>query len=173
MITVLFLRRVNVSGSRVVMAELRETLADIGYADSRTILASGNVVISSQNVVDIAAVERAVEQRHGFHSEIFARSADEVVGLADAHPFIDRDGTTELAFLHAAPSRDQVAAIEAIATGRDDLVVVGRELWWFRPHPLEESFPKETAVRKILGYTTRRGYRTIERIIRVIEELRG
>ncbi len=170
-ITALFLRRVNVSGSRVKMADLRETLANVGYPNSRTILASGNVVIDSQKVVDIRAIEVAIEAEYGFHSEIFSRTAPEVASLAAANPFRDREGTIELAFLHTPPSRDVIRAVEALATGRDDLAIIDRELWWFRPHPLEESFPKETAVRKVLGTTTRRGYRTIERVLDVIEEM--
>ena len=45
---IVLLRGVNVGGkNRVPMAELREALTDAGFADVRTLLASGNVVLSS------------------------------------------------------------------------------------------------------------------------------
>ena len=51
------LRGINVgSHNRIAMAELRELLASLGYSDARTLVQSGNIVLTA-DMPDLAAIE--------------------------------------------------------------------------------------------------------------------
>lgn len=64
------LRGINVSGhKKVPMAELRTLLTELGHADVRTYLQSGNAVFSSASGDEdalTAQLEQAIEERFGF-----------------------------------------------------------------------------------------------------------
>jgi uncharacterized protein (DUF1697 family) len=67
------LRGINVGGKNIVpMARLREVLAELGYADVVTYIASGNVLLSSDDSPE--AVKRAIEavlpKAFRLHSEL-------------------------------------------------------------------------------------------------------
>ncbi|MEE1737716.1 DUF1697 domain-containing protein [Streptomyces sp. BE147] len=85
------LRGINVSGhKRVPMAELRTVLGELGHRDIATHLQSGNAVFSSESDDEdalAAALEKAVEQRFGFHVGCLVRSGPYLAAVADACPF--------------------------------------------------------------------------------------
>ena len=55
-----FLRGINVGGINIKMADLRDALKASGFADARTLLASGNVVLTSS--LDATGVKREAEE---------------------------------------------------------------------------------------------------------------
>jgi len=55
-----FLRGINVGGINIKMAALREALQAAGFQDAGTLLASGNVVLTSNQ--GAAAVKRTCEK---------------------------------------------------------------------------------------------------------------
>ncbi len=168
--TVLLFRRVNVDGSRLKMAQLLETVADAGYPEAVSVAASGNVIAWSDRFVDTDAIVDAIQQNHGFRTEVFARSEHEFRLLPLINPFADTEGKVEIVFLSSVPSRQTVKEIASIATGPDRLQVVGKEIFWWRPLPLEAPIPKETALRKVLGAdSTRRTLGTVENVIRQLD----
>lgn len=65
---VVLLRGVNVGGVTITMAALRELLEQRGYAEVRTVLASGNALVASDaSGVDVKAdVEAALRERFGY-----------------------------------------------------------------------------------------------------------
>jgi uncharacterized protein (DUF1697 family) len=157
---------VNVDGSRLKMAELIDTVATVGYPKSESVVASGNLIVWSDSPVDTTAVTKAILDAHGFTTEIYMRSEDEVRRLPKRNPFSDLGGKVEVAFLPENPTPEAVAAVGEIATGPDLLRVVGTEIFWWRPVPLQPAIPKETALRRALGTTsTRRTLGTVARII--------
>ena len=89
---VVLLRGVNVGGKRKVsMAELQAALVAVGFADARTLLNSGNVVLRSPFAP--AALETLLEteahQRIGLRTDFHVRSAAEWRALIDANPLPD------------------------------------------------------------------------------------
>ncbi len=52
-----FLRGVNVGGVNLKMAEVAKAFEDAGFANVRTILASGNVLLESRSGVDAVQEE--------------------------------------------------------------------------------------------------------------------
>ncbi|CAN5442687.1 hypothetical protein BH23ACT6_BH23ACT6_25050 [soil metagenome] len=64
---VALLRSVNVGGNRMKMDWLRALVSDVGCREVRTVLATGNVVISPPDDIDATgqALEQALAERFG------------------------------------------------------------------------------------------------------------
>src|SRR6516225_11146866 len=80
-----FLRGVNVGGVTLKMAEVASALAEAGFADVRTILASGNVLLESS--AGVAAVRKKAEatlrKRFGYDAWVLAYDIDTVRAAVD------------------------------------------------------------------------------------------
>ncbi len=76
------LRGINVGrAKRIAMAELRESLEELGFSDVRTLLNSGNAVFQAvrPNVANVAAaIEAAIETKFGFAVPVVVLTAQEL-----------------------------------------------------------------------------------------------
>lgn len=90
---VALLRGVNNIGAarRVAMADLRVLFEGLGFRDVRTLLNSGNVVLSVPNRRGNvrARIEKALAARHGITSPVTILSGDEVVAAVHDNPLAD------------------------------------------------------------------------------------
>ena len=84
-----FLRGVNVGGVKVLMKDLASLLADGGFTEVRTLLASGNVVLESE-LSEAQAVQRRcnelLEERYGRSIPTLVYTREEILQLAQ--PFV-------------------------------------------------------------------------------------
>lgn len=83
---VAFLRAVNVGKRQMKMAELKALCEELGYANVKTILASGNVRFECAHDPK-AELEAAIEKRWGWFSEAVMRSGDEIEAMLASKPF--------------------------------------------------------------------------------------
>lgn len=172
MLTALLFRRINVTGSRMTMDDLRATLSYAGFPDTETVLASGNAIIRSDTPPDRSVIEAVIEERHGFYSETFIRSEQELRAVVAMNPFAGAPGKVDIAFLQEKPTQSVIDAVLALPSGDDKLKIVNREIYWLRPLPLGESYPNERHLKAALGVdSTRRTMGTIERMIAVMDRL--
>jgi uncharacterized protein (DUF1697 family) len=172
MLAALFLRRINVTGSRMTMNDLRDTLAYAGFPDIETVRASGNAIVRSDTYPDRAHIEKVIEERHGFFSETFIRSEEELRAVVSKNPFLQAAGKVEVAFLQEEPTRAVIEDVLALPSGNDTLEIVNREIYWLRPLPLEESYPSERHLRAALGVdSTRRTMGTVELMLGAMDRM--
>jgi uncharacterized protein (DUF1697 family) len=87
------LRGINVGrAKRIAMADLRRLLADLGYADVRTLLSSGNVVFAakSQDAAGHArAIRPAIEREFGFTVPVIVVTATDLAATLQENPLRD------------------------------------------------------------------------------------
>jgi uncharacterized protein (DUF1697 family) len=88
---VAFLRGINVGGHKPVrMEELQKAFAALGFADVRTILASGNVLFACREA-DTDALAKRIEEKlrkvFGFAIGTMVRSLEDLQRLAAGQPF--------------------------------------------------------------------------------------
>jgi len=133
---VALLRGINLGGKRrVAMADLRAWLAELGYADARTLLQSGNAVFRTAKRV--ATVERELEaklaERTGFGVDCVVRTAAELRTVVEADPLgsvADNGSRYHVTFLRAAPPAPDFAP----DTFAPELFHVGpREIYFWTP----------------------------------------
>ena len=92
-----FLRGINVGGINIKMADLKDALKSSGFADVKTLLASGNVLFDA-DAVDARAIETALEKQFGFEIGPVLRSQAQLRDLVALDPFAGRveDDKTKL-----------------------------------------------------------------------------
>jgi len=146
MVYVALLRAINVGGRRIAMADLRALADELGLAKPTTLLQSGNLVFSSPSKSS-AALERrceaAAEERFGFRSEFFVRSAPQWEQIVAGNPFpreAERDpGHLLVLLLKSAPSAAQTSALEAAIRGREYVRIAGTHAYAVYPDGVGES----------------------------------
>jgi len=172
---VALLRGINVGkAKRIAMADLRKLVAELGYGDVRTLLASGNVVFTGPAVgigpepTDIASrISRALEEAIGVSAHVVVLTAGEVDMVLAENPLLETahnhsrllasvtDDPADLAEL--APLLEEDWAPEALAVG-------SRAAYLWCPEGVHDS-PLSKAVGKILGdRVTARNWKTLRKI---------
>jgi len=93
-----FLRGINLGKRQMKMAELKTCLEAAGFADVKTVLASGNVRLSAEgNEGEIRQrLEAAMENQFGFKVGVVLRSETELQTMLDGHPFAALDPNADL-----------------------------------------------------------------------------
>jgi uncharacterized protein (DUF1697 family) len=122
------LRAVNLAGyNKVGMADLRELLAGLGFADAQTLLQSGNIVFSGGSRTTTAleqTLERAAAKQLGLETDFFVRTAREWQEAIDANPF-PREAKEDPGHLLAVIVKHDLAAANVTALQK---AIVGREV---------------------------------------------
>lgn len=171
---VALLRGINVGGINIKMADLRRVFVDLGFDDVRTVLASGNVLFTS-DATDAAqlkaTVEAALRKVFGYEAWVFVLDIARLAAIVEAYPFDpERDGWHPYVMFTAEPGvladllavgGDLDAAIERIAGG--DGV-----LYWEveRGRTLDSTFGKNTGKPKLKAVTTTRNLRTLVKLLK-------
>ena len=135
---VALLRGLNVGGHRVKMDRIRSLFEDLGLEDVSTVLASGNVIFTTQSE-DVdglqAAIERQLEQHLGYEVDTFLRTPDELAAAA-AHEAaeppsgFDPPVSHYVIFLHAPAPESLRTVLEELSSDMDAFHFAGREVHW-------------------------------------------
>lgn len=136
---IVLLRGVNVGGNnRVPMGELREALAEAGFDDVRTLLASGNVVLSSDKGADAVAraCEATIADRFGLKIAVLTRSRAQVAAVVRRDPLGDVASDPRryvVTFLAAKLGAGRAERLASLTTESERLVVSAREVYSWHP----------------------------------------
>lgn len=147
---VALLRGINVGkAKRVPMPGLRRALEDAGYGDVRTLLVSGNVVLTPAGdwPDDLARkrvaddVSRVVREGWGHLVRVVVRTAEELVEVVAASPVPDPENGSRffVAFLSDAPAPGAVTPPDPGDLKDDQWWAGDREIYLWCPEGLLES----------------------------------
>lgn len=171
------LQGVNVGGRQLAMADLRRMLADLGFENPRTLLASGNAVFDAKET-DSAKLEallgRAFEARLGFRTDFLLRDAADLAAIRRDNPFPDvaRERPSQLlvSFAREAVPADLPDRVAAVYGGPERLAVVGRELYIDFPEGQGRSqLGPAMAKLKLGGVSTGRNWNTVVKLAAAFE----
>lgn len=137
---VALLRAVNVGGRKVTMKELKEAAEDLGYANARTLLASGNLVFETKKIAPDkleTALEAAIEKTFGLVSEVMVRDPAQWAAIVKANPFPKKakDDPAHLVCVICKDKPDTTALAAYLKSFREkydkgeQLKAVGREIY--------------------------------------------
>lgn len=165
-----FLRGINVGGINIKMAELREALKSAGFPDARTLLASGNVVLTSS--LDAAAVklecEKCLRDTFGYDAWVVVLDAARVAELVTACPYPDDNKTTHtyITISSDVGMLDELEAAGAALEGAEQKRLGPEALAWLAPAggTLDSPFSKITAKARFKASTTTRNLRTLIKV---------
>lgn len=172
-----FLRGINVGGINIKMADLREALKGAGFADARTLLASGNVVLTSS--LDANAVKRACEKclrdTFGYDAWVVVLESARLSELVAACPYPEDDKTTHSYITLSSDTAvlDELDAAGAALEGNEQERLGPEALAWLAPAggTLDSPFSKISAKTKFKAATTTRNLRTLIKVRDAAAEL--
>ncbi|WP_144670841.1 DUF1697 domain-containing protein [Arthrobacter sp. U41] len=165
-----FLRGVNVGGITIRMADLKEALKSRPFTGVKTLLASGNVVLSSE--LPPAGVkeqfEACLRETFGYDAWVVVLGAARVAELVAACPY-PADDTSTHTYLTLGSDAEILAELYAAGSALDgtELTRLGPEaLAWLAPAggTLDSPFSKLSSKPKYKASTTTRNLRTMIKV---------
>jgi uncharacterized protein (DUF1697 family) len=171
------LRGINLGPhKRVSMPELRDLLTGLGYADVRTLLQSGNVVLTSPAAP--AALERdlaeAIADGLGVESRVIVRTRDELAAVVELNPLgdvADDPKRYTVNFLSGEPDPDGVREIGAADVAPERFAAHGRELYTWHPDGIQRSPLVKLITERRLGVAaTARNWNTVTKLLALADE---
>jgi uncharacterized protein (DUF1697 family) len=169
---VALLRGVNVGGVRFKMADLAAALEQAGFSEVRTVLASGNVVLtgpqrSPRAIAD--AVSSVVKDRFGFDVATIAVGLAVVQEAVDEYPFPrSEDRHAYVVFGDEDAALADLVDAAAEVESDEERVVAGEDVvYWDVPkgRTLDSPFGKRFGRWQKAGAVTTRNINTLEKIL--------
>jgi uncharacterized protein (DUF1697 family) len=169
---VALLRSVNVAGhGRLAMPELKESFLGLGYTDVATYIQTGNVIFKSPDR-SAAKLEAAIKQQlasaFGSAPKVILRTVAELAGVVATSPYPGRGADPSrhhVTFLAAAPSKKSLATFDPPKSGRDELTIIGREVYVHTPNGYANTKLTGTYLERHLGVSsTTRNWNTVTKL---------
>jgi uncharacterized protein (DUF1697 family) len=166
------LRGINLGArNRVSMPELRDLLTGLGHQDVKTLLQSGNVVLTADATGEQLeqALERAIAGELGVESRVIVRTARELAGVVERDPLAgvaDDPRRYQVSFLSAKPEAAVVRELEGADVAPEQVVVSGREIYAWHPAGIQRSPLVKLLTDRKLGVTaTARNWNTVTKLL--------
>jgi uncharacterized protein (DUF1697 family) len=165
-------RAINGGGRGTVSMEaLRRFAADIGLAEARTLLQSGNLVFASagESPELESLIESAAHERLGLATDVIVREPAEIAAVIAANPYpaMAADDPSHLVvfFMKTKAPPTATSALRAALVGRETVEVAGRELYIAYPDGIGTSrFTNAVIERRLRVRGTARNWNTVTRL---------
>jgi uncharacterized protein (DUF1697 family) len=173
---IVLLRGINLgSRNRVSMPELRELLEEAGFADVRTYLQSGNVVLTSGVKPDAVArkAERAIADALGLELDVVVRTRTELARVVARNPLAEvatDPKRYQVTFLSRALDAAARKSLASLAAPQEKVLVSGREVYAWHPAGVARSKLWSALAGKGLGVTaTSRNWTTVTKLLELAD----
>jgi uncharacterized protein (DUF1697 family) len=153
------------------MARLREVLEDAGFADVRTHLQSGNVVLESKTKPEQTArkCERLIEAEFGLEIDVVVRTPAELARVVKRSPLgkVAKDHKRyQVSFLAGPLPVAAKRKLEDAVQEPEELVVSGHEIYAWHPNGVARSKLWAALAGRGLGVTaTARNWATVTKLL--------
>lgn len=157
-----FLRAVNVGGRTLLMKDLKELCASLGFDGVRTLLQSGNVAFDAKRKPSETQIAEAIRASSGLETKVMIRSEDEFRRVIANNPFtpIRNPSLLLVVFLEAEPKG------ALTYSGPEKFQVVGRELYVDYVNGVGRSKLTITRIERSLGVAgTARNWNTVTKML--------
>jgi uncharacterized protein (DUF1697 family) len=169
---VALLRSVNVAGhGRLSMPEVKESFLALGHSDVSTYIQTGNVLFRSSSKSTaklVAGIEAQLETDFGNSPAVILRTVPELTRVVATSPFPKHGaepGRHHVTFLAEKPSRERLGSFSAPASGRDELVIIDREVYVHTPDGYGNSKLNGAMLERRLGVvSTTRNWNTVTKL---------
>lgn len=175
------LRGVNVGGGRKVLsADLRAVAQDAGFAGARTLLNSGNLVVSpgtsgASGPDDVARLVRAgLARRLGLDVDVLALTGADLERAVAANPFPEAAGQDPshllLTFYPTAPDPERVAALDPLAYGVEHMAWSGPVSYtWYQGGVGTSRLTPAVLLRTVGLWGTARNWNTVTKLAGLVD----
>lgn len=166
-----FLRGVNVKGTNMKMAEVCQVFKDAGMMEVSSLLASGNIVFSSdKNAEELKILlEKAMSEHFSYEAFLFIRSQEETELFWNSIPFEKNEGFHIYGFV-GMPGVEKVLMEEfqkATQAENEKAEIVNDLFYWQVPkgNTLDSTFGKVLGKKSLKDQMTSRNINTFEKVL--------
>jgi uncharacterized protein (DUF1697 family) len=166
------LRGVNVGGVNLKMADVAEAFTDAGFTDVKTILASGNVLLTSRSGVATVrkTAEAALRDAFGYDAWVLAYELETVRAISEAFPF-ERDVEGHHSYVTFVTDKDALDELAGLAddAGTDEKIERGKGVVYWqvsKTGTLDSTIGKTMGKKRYKSSTTTRNLRTVEKLLK-------
>jgi uncharacterized protein (DUF1697 family) len=174
------LRGVNLARhNRIKMEELRALCTSLKLRDPQTYVQSGNVIFSTRepNLVRLSKrIEKAIEEKCGFRTDVIVRTAAEMRDVIARNPFAKRNaiepGKFLVLFLRDEPGPEVQAKARNIKADPEQLRLHGREVYIYFPNGMGRSKLSTVAIERALETPgTGRNWNSVTKMLAMAEKI--
>jgi uncharacterized protein (DUF1697 family) len=175
---VALLRSVNVAGhGRITSEELRASFAALGYEHVTTYIQTGNIVFNTptRSAARVtAAITGQLSADLGSAPTVIVRTLAELQKVVASSPYAARKADParhHVTFLTDAPTKARLAALAPPPSGRDELVVSGREVYVSTPDGYHDTrYNGAYLERHLAVMSTTRNWNTVTKLCVLAEK---
>lgn len=167
-----FLRGVNIQGTNMKMADVCQVFKDTGIKDVVSILASGNIVFSSDKNSDELkkTLEKAMSEHFSYEAFLFIKSQQEIENFWNGNPFEKNDTLHAYTFI-GNEGIENILMQEfenALKTENEEAKIVNNIFYWQVPkgNTLDSTFGKILGKKSLKDQFTSRNINTFEKILK-------
>lgn len=171
------LRGINIgSRRRVAMGDLRELLTTLGYGDVRTLLQSGNVVLTSKASPARLGpqLQKQIAANLGVDTPVIVRTRDEIAAVIEHNPLggvADDPKRYQVSFLSAEPDPEVVRDLASVDVSPEQVAIRGREIYAWHPEGIQRSPLARLISDPRLGVTaTARNWSTVTKLLALADD---
>ena len=163
------LRGVNVGGVTVKMADLSDVVRGLGYDDVRTVLASGNVLLATDEPAATVKerMEAALRERFGYEAWVHVLDRAALRAIVAGYPF-ERTGERHayVVFVLSPEVRATLLAVE-VDPAIETVAAGDGVLYWSTPKgsTLDSAFGKAQSSSRHKPWLTTRNLNTLEKLL--------
>jgi uncharacterized protein (DUF1697 family) len=172
------LRGVNVGPhNRIKMDDLRAVYASLQLENPCTYVQSGNVIFRTKErsaTKLCTKIQAAISEKFGFRPAVIIRTIEEFKQSLELNPFRERQdiepGKLLITFLSAEPAADRQTVIRNLKVQREELHLIGRELYIYFPDGAGKSKLQWSSVEKLFKVTgTARNLNSVVKMLEIAE----
>lgn len=167
-----FLRGVNVKGTNMKMAEVCQVFKDAGMEDVSSVLASGNIIFSSdKNAVELKKnLEKAMSEYFNYEAFLFIKTGEETELFWTKNPFEKNENFHTYAFV-GIENVENILLNEfenASKSENEKAEIVNNIFYWqvSKGNTLDSSFGKVLGKKSLKDQFTSRNINTFEKILK-------
>jgi uncharacterized protein (DUF1697 family) len=169
---VALLRSVNVAGhGRLAMNELRASFEALGSTDVTTYIQTGNVLFTTTTKSEkalAATIEQRLAEDFGDSPAVLVRSVADLRRVGSSSPYAKAGADParhHVTFLATVPTKAALEALTLPPSGRDELVVDGKEVYVHTPDGYANTTYTGTFLERRLGVvSTTRNWNTVTKL---------
>ena len=166
-----FLRGINVGGVNLKMVAVAQALQSAGFADVKTILASGNVLLDSGAGTSSVRknTEKALRDEFGYEAWVLAYDLDTLAEISSNYPF-EREVEGHHSYVTFVSDDDVLGELAAVGEnpGPGEKIQAGAGVVYWqvpRARTLDSAMGKTMGKKRYKSSTTTRNLRTINKVL--------
>lgn len=174
-----FLRGINVGGNKIIkMADLRDLYASLGFANTKTLLQSGNAVFHAETD-DLAKIQKmiadGIQGKYGFDVDIMLRTPEQLEEAIANHPFtkeqLDDPKKISFVYLDGEPEDTTVEELRENNSGNEIIHVKGYTLYIYYTDGKGRSKLDNNRIQRTLKVkATDRNWNTTMKVHKLLED---